>query len=295
MKGKQLNKGREITKTTLNIISPIASALSLVNPALLSIPVIASVSNELCAYFDTKSVEKRLLEFQKKLEEHSITIERLKDCVNQLSEHSQYVFRNNMKHLCLEALPETTEALITCLISYLMGDKQDMDEEICEIICSCNANDILLLQLLKYYIAEGTRAYHCEMIEKAQRDDKDINGQVESSEGGEQKRYIAKKWYDRNIIYGENTIFWKDFSEFYKLQNVNDMGKMLNMTGWAESGTEVYDWAYIVRSLLKFQREGVVQLEFVSTLGVISQNNIDRFHITIFGQNLLNYIKVEAH
>lgn len=43
-------KGKKIVQTTLNVGSPIASALSLINPTFLSIPIIASVCNELCTF-----------------------------------------------------------------------------------------------------------------------------------------------------------------------------------------------------------------------------------------------------
>lgn len=72
-----------------------------------------------------------------------------------MNEHEQYVFRNNVKHLCLSTLPETTGVLIDCLISYLMNEKQDMDEELCEIVYSCNANDIELLRVIKQYMEKG--------------------------------------------------------------------------------------------------------------------------------------------
>ena len=298
-----MNKAKNITQKTLNVASPIASALSLINPAFLTIPVIASVSNELCAYFDSRSVEKRLLEFQNKLEEQSVTIERLISKVNSLDEHSQYVFRNNIKHLCLAALPETTETLINCLISYLMEDKQDMDEEICEIIQSCNGNDIQLLQLIKLYINEGSRTHYSEMLGKLENDynenqtvqvSKEDEKIVQQENNGHvmRKVYTPQRWYDRNVIYGENTIFWKDFTDFFQLKNANDMGLLLNEPGEDEEGSEVCVWAYMIRSLLKFQSNGVVQLEFVTSLGTISQNNIDRFHITLFGQNILKYISV---
>ncbi len=66
---------------------------------------------------------------------------------------------------------------------------------------------------------------------------------------------------------------------------------MLNEAGRNEEGFEVYDWAFIIRALLKMQSRGVVQLEFISSSGIISQNNIDQFHITLFGQKLLEYIR----
>ena len=71
------------------------------------------------------------------------------------------------------------------------------------------------------------------------------------------------------------------------------MGLILNRLGKDENGEEVYDWAYLIRSMLKFQSNGVIQLEFISSLGTISQNNIDRFHITLFGQKLLEYIEID--
>ena len=284
-------KGKQIIQTALNVGSPVASVLSVINPAFLSIPIIASVYNESCAYFDAKSVEKRLLQFQKKIEEQAITINALQESIDLLNEHSRYVFRNNFKHLCLSALPETTEPLIECLVSYLMN------EELCEIICSCNANDIELLKIIKQYMKDGVRIYHQQMTEKYQSDIREMQKQpqiVNQENTTIKKAYTRHKWYDRNIIYGENTIFWKDFTEFFKLTNIQDMGRILNEAGKDEDGFEVYDWAFLIRALLKMQNKGVVQLEFISSTGIISQNNIDRFHVTLFGQNLLEHIRIDV-
>lgn len=290
-------KGKKIVQTTLNVGSPIASALSLINPTFLSIPIIASVCNELCTFFDAKCVERRLSQFQKKIEEQKITINKLQNSIDLLNEHSQYVFRNNIKHLCLSALPETTDVLINCLISYLMNEKQNMDEELCEIICSCNANDVELLRIIKQYMKEGERVYHQKMIDKYQNDVREMQMQlqIKHQESSTMKKvYTPHKWYDRNVIYGENTIFWQDFTGFYKLTNIYDMGRMLNEAGKNENDFDVYDWAFLIRSLLKMQSKGVLQLEFISSTGVISQNNIDRFHITLFSQNLLEHIVIDS-
>ncbi len=290
------DKGKKIIQTTLNVGSSIASVLSLINLAFLSIPIVASVCNELCTFFDAKSVERRLLEFQKKMEEQEIAIQELQNNIDLLKEHAQYVFRNNIKHLCLEALPETTELLIDCLISYLMNDKQDMDEELCEIVCSFNANDIELLKIIKQYMEEGGRVYHQQMIDKHYSDIKEMQAQpqIKHQESHTVKKgYIPHKWYDRNIIYGVNTIFWKDFTDFCGLTNIYDIGRILNEAGKNEDGLEVYDWAFLICALLKMQSKGVAQLEFVASSGVISQNNIERFHITLFGQSLLEHIVID--
>ncbi len=287
-----MNK-KEIVKKSLNVASPVASALAMLNPAFLAVPVIASVSNELCGYFDSKSVEKRLSELQKKVEEQLITIEEFRDRIDKLDEHSQYVFRNNVKHLCLSALPETTEALISCLIAYIMEDARDMDEEICEIICSCNANDIILLKLIKQYISEGTRTYYHEIHKKLMEEIVQEHNELKGKDIDNREMYVPLRWHDRNVIFGENTIFWKDFTNYFHLVNVDDMGLILNQLGKNENGEEVYEWTYLIRSMLKFQSNGVIQLEFVSSLGTISQNNINRFHITLFGQKLLEYIEID--
>ena len=67
MEENKKGKGKQIIQTALNVGSPVASVLSLINPAFLSIPIIASVYNESCAYFEAKSVGKGYYNFRKKL------------------------------------------------------------------------------------------------------------------------------------------------------------------------------------------------------------------------------------
>lgn len=257
MRKKHNNKGimiREYVQRILNIGSPVASSLSLINPALLAIPIIASVNNELCSYFDSRSIENRLREFQQVLDKQAISIDSLQEKIDQLDEHAKYVFRNDLKHLCLAALPETTESLIHGMIAYLMEENQDMNEEICEILCSCNANDICLLQMIKGYLSKGSRAHYQEMIVKAQDDIIEKKAQQYDV----RKEYKPKKWYDRNIIHGKNTIFWSDFASFFGLVDVTDMGEILNTVLVNEDGEKVYDWYFLIRSLLKLQSKGEI-------------------------------------
>lgn len=144
---------------------------------------------------------------------------------------------------------------------------------------------------------DGVRTYHQQMMEKYQSDIREMQRQpqiVNKESTTLKKVYTPRKWYDRNIIYGENTIFWKDFTEYCKLTNINDMGRILNEAGKNDDGFEVYDWAFLIRALLKMQSRGVVQLEFISSSGIISQNNIDRFHVTLFDQRLLDYIRINV-
>ncbi len=192
-----------------------------------------------------------------------------------MNEHQIYVLRNNLKHLCISALPETVDAFIKALIDTIVGEKQEMSEEICEIIRQFNANDIELLKIIKDYLANGTRNAHKLKIEEHYE---------------EQKK--NKTFQDRNIIYSENTIMWNDFTEMCKL-NVNEMGRILNQAGIKEDGEEDMTWTYLIRSLLKMQGLGIVQTEYIATLGTISPNSIDRIHITLFGQEILKYIVMD--
>ena len=89
---------------------------------------------------------------------------------------------------------------------------------------------------------------------------------------------------------GEYTIFWQDFMEYYHVNGVGDMSFMLNEQLMADKKELVYDWAYISRAMIKMQNLGILQLDFISTLGTVSQFNINRLHVTVFGQQLIKYI-----
>lgn len=103
---------------------------------------------------------------------------------------------------------------------------------------------------------------------------------------------------DRNIIYQDgNTIRWSDFSTFLFGSDIKDMGQLLNRQCIAQTneGEEIFtiEPAFIARSIIKLQSLGVLQYDFITTLGNTSPNNIDRFHITFFGQKVLEYIDLD--
>lgn len=56
---------------------------------------------------------------------------------------------------------------------------------------------------------------------------------------------------------------------------------------------EIIDFAYLAKSIIKLQNLGVLQCDFVPTIGTSSLNHIDRFYITFFGQKLLEYIDID--
>lgn len=104
---------------------------------------------------------------------------------------------------------------------------------------------------------------------------------------------------DRDIVYSpRNTIKWSDFSAFIFGSPINDMSCLMNSEFVAkyDDGREVrtMEPAFIARSIVKLQSLGVLQYDFVTTLGTISPNHIDRLHLTFFGQKLLEYIEVDG-
>lgn len=271
----------------LNIASPMASVLSLLNPAFLAIPIISSVANELFSYFDNKNMEKRLHGLQDELEKKQISIDDFANHISRLEEHSQYVVRNNVKHLCLSAQPETTDALNKAIIDLIMNEPYGLPEYACEILQQCNSSDIILLKLIKNFLINGRKEqYHTEELKQAQS-----KTRAEPSD-------ILTAFEDRNVSYGENTtIYWEDFAHMLHLDAEKyDLVTLLSVHFQAELGGDQFETDYfscLARSIIKMQNLGVLQCEYYTTLRTISSGNIDCFHISLFGKKLLEYIELD--
>jgi len=275
---------KESIKTVLNIASPVASAGSLLLPPLVVVPIIASVYNEVCSYWDSKSIKNRLQSLQDEIEKHKISIDDFAQHTFKLGEHEQYVLRNNIKHLCLMAQPETTDMLNKAIIECVMKKSFGLAEHACEILQQCNATDITLLKLVKDFQVNGPKDEYKKKLVDAKKSEKS---------GG---------WQDRNIAYGEDTtIFWKDFTKMMHLDGLSyNLGGFLSLP--CKLGTPDDEWggkeypylAYLAKSILKMQNLGVLQCEYYTTLNITSSSNIERFHITLFGKKLLEYIDVDT-
>ena len=277
------DKAKKVVQHTLNIASPIASTFSLLNPAFLAIPIVSSVANELFSYFDNKSVELRLNCLENEIKKEGIPIEEFAVKVSELDEHGQYVVRNAVKHICLSAQPEVVDTINKAIIDLIMREPYGLPEHICEILQQCNADDIMLLKYIKWFQLNGEKTTYQEKLKAVQED--------AAIKGG---------WKDRSYFYGENnTIFWNDFVKIFPLRDViTDMGIFLNgkfvKKGEAgESDSEIIEFAFLAKSVIKMQSLSVLQCDFKSTLGTMSINDIDRFHITFFGQRLLDYIDAD--
>lgn len=118
-----------------------------------NVPIVGSVIAELIGYLDSKYIARRLERLERTIRSHDILLsdftERLYDLEN--DEHKYYIVRNNLKHLCLSALPETVDAFNKALIEIVMSEQPTMAEYACEMIKQLNADDISLLKSIKEY------------------------------------------------------------------------------------------------------------------------------------------------
>ena len=270
---KFLKKNKRVIEPYSKIMQLEAAILS--NPAILtippqlaSIPIIIMVLSEIFLYADKKIVEKRMQLFKEKVIKREVSLEELSLKISEMNEHQQFVLRNNLKFLCLSALPDTVDLFIKLLIDYIATEEQELEEELCEIVRQFNANDIKLLNKIKEYLIVGARTSHEEAIKRAEEKQKGF-------------------WQDRSVIYGKNTIFWSDFCHHYNL-HIDYAGRMLNQVP-TDSEENKMQWGYMMRSLLKLETLGILELEYIPTVGTVNKNNVDRIHVTIFGQELLKY------
>ena len=247
-------KAKKVAQHALNIASPIASTLSLLNPIFLAIPIVSSVANELFSYFDSKSVEHRLNCLQNEIEKESIPLEEFAAKVSELDEHGQYVVRNAVKHVCLSAQPEVVDTINRAIIDLIMREPYGLPEHVCEILQQCNADDIMLLKYIKYFQSNGEKSTYQEKLKAVQQD--------VTIKGG---------WRDRSYFYGENnTIFWEDFVKIFPIRDtITDMGIFLNRKfvkkGEAgESNSEIIEFAFLAKSIIKMQS---LSVERGSTFG----------------------------
>ena len=263
-------KDKTIIKTAITSSEIVLSGLSILNPALaLTVPV-CSVVKELVGYFDNKSTEKRLKTLQDKIEENGIEIRNFSDKLNSLNEHQAYVVRNNLKFLCVSAIPETVNEFNQAFINYVMHEEQSIYEELCEIIRQLNANDINCLKKIKTILEnkELCMKRYQEAIDKINNNDKEGIG--------------CRVYFDPT-----KTILWRDFSsekKYGKISYKTDSGGTL-------VGNGVNNGAFFVRSILKLQNLGIVDTENILLFGDSSPANcIYQFSITVFGEELLKYI-----
>ena len=286
------------TEKKINAIAEVgeltASFLALINPAFLAVPVITFAVNRVVGHLSEENIVKRINRFEQQLHNKKISIEEFREKVINLTEHNEYVVRNNLNNILLTCIPEAVDLYISVLIDLIMNQENSMHEEICEILSQLNKNDLILLSMINKYKKTGTRKYFFESIENKFKEDEAIDKKNQEIDKYNKnttgiKQIKITKFNDRDPRFNTDTIFWKDFAETFQVK-VQEMGHMLLRQGTDCNGNLTMDWAFLVRAFIKLEKLGLIQMDCINTLGTINSLNIDRFHLTLFGQKLLYYI-----
>lgn len=289
-------KNKKTTNIILDGIDSTSNVLSLIHPIFAGITIVTFAIKQIINYTSSDDIIKRMKKIEKQLQKKKITIEEFKFKILQLSEHDTYITRNNLINILLNCIPETIDIYISIWIDFIMNEKNSEHEELCEILKDLNKNDLLLLEMIKKFIKYGERRYYITSeisrnirIEQEAEENKKIEEYNKTTKG---IKKLDINFSDRDMRIGERTIFWKDFSNYYNVR-VSEMGYMILEKGINEKGEETMNWAYYARSFIKLDRLGIIQLDYIDTLGTINSLNIDRFHITLFGEKLLEYIPLK--
>ncbi len=272
---KSIAKKSEDTKEIIDIVAGIFSS---VNPNFAVIPLFTYAVNRVLGLASPDYIKERLSMFSDRLEKRKITIEEFKVEVKKLSEHDEYIVLNHLRDMLLTCVPEMLDIYIEVIIDFIMKKNYKNGEEICEIISQLNVNDLNLMKKIKNYIDN-------------EKQESKLFKQDETLKSKENESGLKKiVFQDRNMIVDDKyTIFWKEFERYYDLKS-GEMGLILLFKTKNENGMESDEWARIGRAFLKLQNLGVLEIECANTVGTINVLNIDRFHITLFGREILEYI-----
>lgn len=284
-----------------------AGILSLFNPIFAAVPLITFAVKRVCGLMSPDDIVKRIKKIEKKLEDNKVSVDEFKRQISKLCNHDRYVVSNNLNKILIDSIPEIVDVYISLFIEMIMNENQRTQyEELCEIISQLNANDIKTLSMIKDYIQNGSREfYELNKIEHEKQRLKNIeirknnkliekeNKQIDLMNTNNNLRKIKKltiePFQDRNLDIGTKTIFWKDFMKTYEV-NIPEMGLALLYEGTDENNQPTIFWAYVIRSFIKLESLGLISLDNIATLGTTNSLNIDRFHISVFGELLLKYI-----
>ncbi len=277
-------------------IDAVSNILSYVNPVFSVIPLITFGITRIIGYVSEQNIIKRINKLEEQLKGKKISLEDFKNKINQLTEHNEYIVRNNLNNILLNCIPETVDIYISILIDLIMNQEHSIYEELCEIVSQLNQSDIKLLKMIQEYKQTGVRKYF-KLNEQNEKQRIEYNRKIDQenleikkyNETSKIKKIELSKWVDRSVKVGENTIFWKDFAETYNL-SIPEMGLALLYEGTNEDNGACTDWAYLVKSFLKLEKLGIIQMDYINTPGTISSLNVERFHITLFGEKLLEYV-----
>ena len=283
------NTEEKITDAT-ELVNVTSGVLSILNPMFSCIPIFTYTINRVTGYVSEDNIVNRMKKIEKQLYIKRISLEEFKEKIINLTEHNEYIVRKNLVNILMNCIPESVDIYISVLIDLVMSQENSIHEEICEILSQLNKNDLTLLSKINIYREKGKNRFLSEhlknngerIVENYERAD------LPNDRGSLLKRF---EFSDRDNIYSYNTIFWKDFTEMFNVSSI-EIGQMLLNEGVNEKGEPTMYWAFLARSFIKLERLGLIQMDIQNTLGTINFLNVDRFHITLFGNKMLYYIDI---
>ena len=273
-------------------VDAVSGVLSILNPAFTTIPLITFVIRRVCGLISNEDIVKRINKIEKQLERSKITIDEFKEKISTMNEHKRYFASNSLNDIILKAIPETVDIYIKLFVEYIMDKECDEKEILCEIVSNLNKNDMETLKLIKRFILTGNKEEFCKRAlkrkeEELERKKEKMEIQEYNANENNKVKKLDLDFEDRNLIFENITIFWKDFCAFCNYPQVP-----LNYYSLSpiRVRNEIYECSSIAISLQKAERLGIIQLDYLSTLYTISSQNIDRFHINSIGNKIIEYI-----
>lgn len=284
-------------------ISAGSGIVALAVPEFSFVPLIVFGVNRILGFVSDDDIIKRLKKIEKQLQKKKISKSDFKDKISNLSEHKKYFSTSVLESIIKNCIPETVDIYISLFIDYIMQEKCEMEEELCEIISLLNKHDLDLVKYIKKYLKNGKRLNYkreTKRLDEIARKNAELeieNKKIEEenkNNPGRISKITMPPFQDRSVILDEErTIFWNDFSIYCGLPSQIPLNfTMLYECCNTNTDDGYSDWIFYGKSFIKLEKCGVLQLDYKNTIGTLTNLDISRFHITILGLLLLEYIDI---
>lgn len=284
-------------------ISAGSGIVALAVPEFSVIPLIVFGVNRILEFVSDDDIIKRLKKIEKQLQKKKISKSDFKDKISNFSDHKKYFSTSVLENIIKNCIPETVDIYISLFIDYIMQEECEVEEELCEIISSLNKHDLDLIKYIKKYLKDGERLNYkreTKRLKDVTRKNAELeieNKKIEEenkNNPGRISKITMPLFRDRSVILDEErTIFWNDFSIYCGLSSRISLNfTMLYECYNTNIDDEYSDWIFYGKSFIKLEKCGILQLDYKNTLGTLTNLDISRFHITILGLFLLEYIDI---
>ncbi len=272
-------------QTATEGIAAASNMAVLISPWFATVPLIVFCVNRTIGLISDDDIIKRLKKFEDALTKKRITKKHFKEKVAGLSEHKKFFASSTLEYIIKNCIPETVDIYISLFIDYIMADKYDIEEELCEIILSLNKHDIELLKYIRKFLKTGDKTIY-------QKELKAKNNNMGYKADDRDDLFM---FTDRNVILDKNrTIFWEDFATFCNLSKTITLNETMLLEKCENEANCVYHkWNFYGKSFIKLEKLGILSLDYHTFLGTMNNMEISRFHLTILGLELLKYIKID--